>query len=94
MKTIHKHRLEVNGEIQEIRLSEGGRPLRVDYMTQDASVQMWVEVDAETVLEAPQDTRRFKLFLTGAGIPDNARYVGSTINHVKPDAYHVYELLD
>lgn len=94
MKTIHKHRLEVSSEIQELKLPKSGRPLRVDYMVQDGAVQMWIEVDADTVIESQRDIRRFKVFLTGDGIPDNARYVGSTVNHMRPDAYHVYELVD
>lgn len=94
MKTIHKHRLEINSEIQEIKLPRTGRPLRVDYVVQDSAVQMWVEVDADTVIDTPKETRQFKVFMTGDGIPDNAKYVDSTVNHMKPDAYHVYELLD
>lgn len=94
MKTIHKHRLELNAEIQELKLPKNGRTLRVDYMVQDGTVQMWVEVDANTVIDTPKEVRRFKVFLTGDGIPDNASYVGTTVNHMKPDAYHVFELID
>lgn len=94
MKTIHKHRLEVNSEVQELKLPQNGRPLRVDYMVQDGAVQMWVEVDAEVAIDSIKSIRRFKVFSTGDGIPSNARYVGTTVNHVRPDAYHVYELVD
>lgn len=94
MKTIHKHRLEIDNQIQEIKLAKDARLLRVDFVVQDNAIQMWAEVDAETVIDTPKDLRRFKVFLTGTGIPDNALYVGSTFNHLKPDAYHVYELVD
>ena len=53
---------------------------------------MWVEVDADTVIDTPKEVRTFKVFSTGSGIPDNACYIGTTINNMKPDAYHVYEL--
>ena len=94
MKTIHKHRLNVSSDVQEIRLPESGKVLKVDYILQDAAICMWVEVDADTVIDTPKEVRTFKVFNTGSGIPNNARYIGTTINQMKPDAYHVYELRD
>ena len=92
MKTIHKHRLKVSNDVQEIRLPEEGKVLRVDYILQDAAICMWVEVDADTVIDPPKEVRSFKVFNTGSGIPDNASYLGTTIDHMKAQAYHVYEL--
>ena len=92
MKTIHKHRLKVVNEVQELRLPEEGNILRVDYIPQEAVIFMWVEVDADTVIDTPKEVRTFKVFSTGSGIPDNACYIGTTINNMKPDAYHVCEL--
>ena len=92
MKTIHKHRLKVSNDVQEIRLPEEGKVLRVDYILQDAALCMWVEVDADTVIDTPKEVRSFKVFNTGSGIPDNASYLGTTIDHMKAQAYHVYEL--
>lgn len=94
MKTIHKHRLETTADIQELKLSGNGRPLCVDFVLSDRFIYMWVEVDAESAIETPTEVRRFKVFSTGAGIPDNAVYVGSTLNQFKPEAFHVYELVD
>ena len=92
MKTIHKHRLKVVNEVQELRLPEEGKVLRVDYIPQEAVIFMWVEVDADTVIDTPKEVRTFKVFNTGSGIPDNASYLGTTIDHMKAQAYHVYEL--
>ena len=92
MKTIHKHRLKVSNDVQEIRLPEEGKVLRADYILQDAAICMWVEVDADTVIDTPKEVRSFKVFNTGSGIPDNASYLGTTIDHMKAQAYHVYEL--
>ncbi|MEE3319349.1 MAG: hypothetical protein VX258_01560 [Pseudomonadota bacterium] len=94
MKTIHKHRLNVSSDVQEIRLPESGTVLKVDYILQDAAICMWVEVDAESVIDTPKEVRTFKVFTTGSGIPDNASYLGTTIDHMKAQAYHVYELKD
>lgn len=94
MKTINKHRLKVATEVQEIRLPENGAVLRVNYIPQEAAIYMWVEVDADTVIDTPKEVRRFKVFTTGSGIPDNARYIGTTVDQLKPEAYHVYELKD
>lgn len=94
MKTIHKHRLEIGTEVQEIRLPEEGEVLRVDYIQQERLLYMWVEVDADTVIDTPKEVRRFKVFTTGSGIPDNAVYLGTTLDALKPEAFHVYELVD
>ncbi|MDX1804786.1 MAG: hypothetical protein R3292_11945 [Alcanivorax sp.] len=94
MKTIHKHRLNIASEVQEIRLPEEGKVLRVDFIPQERVIFMWVEVDADTVIDTPREVRTFKVFNTGSGIPDNARYIGTTVDNMKPDAYHVYELKD
>lgn len=94
MKTIHKHRLDVSNEVQEVKIPEDGKCLRVDYILQDRCIFIWVEVEADTLIETPKETRQFKVFHTGDGIPKNALYVGSTVNHLKPEAYHVYELVD
>ena len=40
MKTIHKHRLEIGTEVQEIRLPEEGEVLRVDYIQQERVIYM------------------------------------------------------
>ncbi|MGB2247014.1 MAG: DUF7352 domain-containing protein [Alcanivorax sediminis] len=92
MKTIHKHRLNTSSDVQEIRLQESGKVLRVDYILQDAAIYMWVEVDADTVIDTPKEVRTFKVFTTGSGIPDNASYLGTTLDHMQAQAYHVYEL--
>ena len=94
MKTIHKHSLKINDEVQELKLTEDAVIRRVDLYLQDRQIKLWVEVDADSFLETPKKPRRFKAFQTGAGIPDNARYIGTAINHMKPDSYHVYELVD
>ena len=94
MKTIHKHRLEAKDLVQTLKIPEDGKPLRADYILQDRCIYMWVEVEADTIIEQTSNERRFKAFLTGQGIPKDAIYVGSTVNHLKPEAYHVYELVD
>ncbi|MEQ3723309.1 hypothetical protein [Alcanivorax sp.] len=94
MKTIHKHRLNTNSDVQDIRLPAEGKVLRVDYVLQEAVIFMWVEVDADTVIDTPKEVRRFKVFNTGSGIPNNASYIGTTIDNMKAAAYHVYELKD
>ena len=51
-------------------------------------------MDADTVIDTPKEVRRFKVFTTGSGIPDNAVYLGTTLDALKPEAFHVYELID
>ena len=89
MKTIHKHRLKVVNEVQELRLPEEGKVLRVDYIPQEAVIFMWVEVDADTVIDTPKEVRTFKVFTTGSGIPNNASYIGTTIDNMKLSLIHI-----
>jgi len=94
MKTMHKYSLRVCDEVQELKMAENCVIRRVDFYLQDRQIMLWAEVDADAFIESPKRARRFKAFLTGAGIPDNAHYIGTAINHMKPDSYHVYELVD
>ena len=94
MKTIHKYHLERCSDVQSLKVPADGNPLRVDFILQDRTLQMWVEVDAQSVIGSLDNVRRFKIFATGAGIPDNANHVGTAVDVIKPEAYHVYELVD
>ncbi|MAR91415.1 MAG: hypothetical protein SV765_08760 [Pseudomonadota bacterium] len=91
MRTIHKFEVAISKEIQTIDLPENANIIHVEYLMPKRTIYMWVEVPAD--MTAPKSPRQFRVFLTGDGIPDNAHYLGSTIDQYLPEAYHVYELL-
>ncbi len=94
MKTIHKHRLAADNEVQLIKLSPEGIVREVEFVQQERAIYMWVEVPAGSVIESNLVERSFRVFRTGDGIPDHAEYVGTTLDVFTPEAYHVYELTE
>lgn len=92
MRTIHKYQVEISKEPQVIEIPQPANIIHVEYLMPKRAIYMWVEVPAD--MTAPKEPRTFHVFLTGDGIPDNASYLGSTIDQYLPEAYHVYELLD
>ncbi|HLR17731.1 MAG TPA: hypothetical protein VK099_07650 [Alcanivoracaceae bacterium] len=94
MKTIHKHRLETSSEAQQLKLSAEGVVREVAYIQQERALYLWVEVPAGSVIDANQVERSFKVFLTGDGIPEHAIYLGTALDPMAPEAFHVYELAE
>lgn len=94
MKTMHKHRLVADNEIHKIKLSPEGIVREVEYIQQERAIYMWVEVPAGSVIESNLVERSFRVFLTGDGIPDHATYLGTALDVLAPEAYHVYELTE
>lgn len=90
MRTIHKFEVPISKEVQTIDLPESANIIHVEYLMPRRNIYMWAEVPAD--MTAPKEARQFRVFLTGDGIPDNASYLGSTIDQYLPEAYHVYEL--
>ncbi len=92
MRTIHKFEVPVTKETQVIDLPENSTIVHIEYLMSKKAVYMWAEVPAD--MTVPKTPRNFRAFLTGDGIPDSARYLGSTIDQYLPEVYHVYELVD
>jgi len=94
MKTMHKHRLEISSEAQQLKLSAEGVVREVAYIQQERALYLWAEVPAGSVIDANQVERSFKVFSTGDGIPDHAVYIGTAHDVMAPEAFHVYELTE
>ena len=92
MRTIHKFKVEISKEPQIIEIPEPSTILHIEYLMPKRAIYMWIEVPAD--LTVPKEARTFHVFLTGDGIPDNAKYLGSTIDQYLPEACHVYEMLN
>lgn len=92
MRTIHKFAVAISKETQVIDMPEASNIVHVEYLMPKRTIYMWSEVPADmTVTKQP---RNFRVFFTGDGIPDNAAYIGTTVDQYLPEAYHVYELLN
>jgi len=94
MKTIHKHRLTVESEVQKLKFSPEGIVREVEYIQQERKIHVWVEVPADSVIESNVVERNFRVFRTGDGVPDHAAYMGTALDVLAPEAYHVYELTE
>ncbi|MES2662052.1 MAG: hypothetical protein V4629_01995 [Pseudomonadota bacterium] len=90
MKTIHKHPLPMPGETLELDLSAEARVVTMQFMSQDKSLYMWVELPTD--VQAKTQKRKFRVFKTGDGVPDVDIYRATAIDHYFPEAYHLYEI--
>lgn len=90
MRTIHKFEVPISKEVQNIDLPESANIIHVEYLMPRRTIYMWAEVPADMTVS--KVSRQFRVFATGDGIPDNASYLGTTIDQYLPEAYHVYEL--
>jgi hypothetical protein len=91
MKTVHKHEIPIEAEKTEISLPKDSNLLDVEFLVFSRSVFLWAEVSADLTTE--KESRFFKVFKSGIGIPENYTYVGTAIDQYTPEAYHVYEIL-
>lgn len=92
MRTIHKFEIQLSKEIQTLEIPADQQYLHVEYLMPKRSIFLWVEVPAD--ITGKRHPRRFRVFSTGDGIPDNGVYVGTCIDQYLPESYHVYELRD
>lgn len=92
MRTIHKFELALSKDTQVCDMPEDVSFLHIEYLLHRRAIFMWAEVPAD--MTARKVPRRFRVFSTGDGIPDSARFIGTTIDQYLPESYHVYELLE
>ncbi|MEZ5506600.1 MAG: hypothetical protein R3F38_11745 [Gammaproteobacteria bacterium] len=92
MRTIHKFEIHINKDIQPLDIPDEHRYLHVEYLMHKRCIYLWVEVPAD--MTVTKTARRFRVFSTGDGIPDNGVYVGTCLDPYLPESYHVYELRD
>lgn len=90
MRTIYKFSIELNKDIQTLEIPADQRYLHVEYLMPRRCIFLWVEVPADITPKGVP--RRFRVFSTGDGIPDNGVYVGTCVDQYLPESYHVYEL--
>jgi hypothetical protein len=92
MKTIHKHTLKVNDEVQILNMRELDEVVHVACQYGAAypdRVMLWVLTDTDM----PPKQRGFRVFGTGHAIPPkNHHYVGSGITPGGDLVWHVMEL--
>jgi len=90
MKTIHKFWLESGKVINTLKLREGYRAVRCEYIVPDKCVYLWVEqplnVDIATVV------RQFIVTFSGDPVPIHYSYVDTAIDTLGAEAYHVFEV--
>lgn len=88
MKTILKYCLDTCGKDNSLRLPEGFRVVRTEYIPAAKGVYMWVEVPLKAgTPEFPVD---FRVIPSGQPIGDGYQYVGTALDTLDPEAYHVF----
>lgn len=90
MKTVHKYRLDTAGDIKALKLRQGYRIVRCEYLVPHKAVFLWVEEALS--LDIPSCERHFRVVCSGHPIPENYRHVDTALDPFGPEAFHVYEV--
>ena len=88
MKTILKYRLDASGKDNSLSLTEGFRVVRTEYIPAEKRVYMWVEVPLKA--GTPEFRVNFRVVPSGQPIGDDYQYVGTALDTLDPEAYHVF----
>ncbi|RMF17371.1 MAG: hypothetical protein D6758_06515 [Gammaproteobacteria bacterium] len=90
MKTVHKFKLNSDGELNRIALREGYRVIKSDFIVSEKAVFIWVEQPLNVT--AGEVTGYFRVVRSGQPIPPAYRHVDTALDEFTPEAYHVYEV--
>lgn len=90
MKTIHKHRLDIDSKVNTLSLREGYRVVRCEYLVPEKAVFLWVEVPLDITL--PVHERQFRVVRSGEPVPDDFSYLDTALDPFDPRAFHVFEV--
>jgi len=88
MKTIHKFRLKTGAQANKLRLRQGSRIVRSEYVLAEKAVFVWVEVQLD--ISVPEEEMLLRVFRTGEAIPNAYEYLTTAIDSFGPEAYHIY----
>lgn len=90
MKTIHKFRLECGKEVNTLKLREGYRVVRCEYLVPMKGVYLWVEQSLNVAV--PMVERQFVVAYSGDPVPSSYEYLDTALDPFGPEAYHVFEV--
>lgn len=90
MKTIHKFRLESGKEPNTLKLREGYRVVRCEYVVPEKGVFLWVEQPLNVAI--PVVERQFVMVSSGDPVPVSYQYLDTALDPFGPEAYHVFEV--
>lgn len=92
MKTIHKFRLDSGKEPTTLKLRQGYRVVRCEYLMSQKAVFLWVEQPLK--VDLPEMERRFLVTFSGDPVPSSYEYLDTALDPFGPEAYHVFEVRD
>jgi len=90
MKTIHKFRIECGKEPTTLRLREGCRVVRCEYLVAQKGIYLWVEQPLNVTV--PTIERQFVVAFSGDPVPDSYQYLDTALDPFGPEAYHLFEV--
>lgn len=90
MKTIHKFRLECGKEPNTLKLREGYRVVRCEYVVPQKGVYLWVEQPLNVAI--PVVERQFVVVYSGDPVPMSYQYLDTALDPFGPEAYHIFEV--
>ncbi|MCR8914310.1 hypothetical protein FDP08_12470 [Marinobacter panjinensis] len=88
MKTIHKFRLECGKEPNTLKLREGYRVVRCEYVVPQKGVYLWVEQPLNVAI--PVVERQFVVVYSGDPVPTSYQHLDTALDPFGPEAYHIF----
>lgn len=92
MKTIHKFCLDCGKEPTKLKLRQGYRVVRCEYLVFQKGIYIWVEQPLN--VDIPMIERQFVVAFSGDPVPMCYQYLGTALDTFGPEAFHVFEVRD
>ncbi|GAA6131197.1 DUF7352 domain-containing protein [Halopseudomonas sabulinigri] len=90
MKTIHQYPLNSDKKPTRLKLREGYRIVRCEYLIAQKQVYLWVEELLS--IDLPVLQREFVVVESGAPVPLSYHHIDTALDPFGPQAFHVYEV--
>ncbi len=90
MKAIHKYRLETSDSTTTLRLKEGYRVVRFEFLVAEKGLFMWVEEPLRADVALCEAS--FRVAMTGKPVAMSYEYLDTALDPFGPEAYHLFRV--
>ncbi|GAB0151014.1 MULTISPECIES: hypothetical protein [Marinobacterium] len=90
MKAIHKYHLDASDSLTTLRLREGFRIVRFEYLVAEKGLFLWAEEPLRA--DVPYVDASFKVTMTGKPVAMHYEYMDTALDPFGPEAYHLFRV--
>lgn len=92
MKSIQKFTLNTDEAVQTLSLKQGHNVVRIEYLVTEKAICLWVEAPLRA--DIPDVQKNYVVRKTHQPVPDDYAYVHTAIDLLKPQAFHLFEVVN